>query len=81
MYGKIKPFERHMPFKSGIVDFLLRQLIFFNPVKNCKKRLFSKAAASFIPKKESMFHAKDGFGILSEGPVASLFSDVYLSDF
>ena len=81
LYGKIKVFEPLMPYRTGIINFLLRQLIFFNPVKSCKRRLFSEAAASSIPKNESMFYAKDGFGILSEGPVASLFGDIYLSDF
>lgn len=63
-----------------LVDYLIRQVVFNNPVKGCMIRGNLKDWKGLPPSK-SLFHSPEGCGLPIGNLTSQLFSNVYLHDF
>lgn len=73
-----KGLHRESQFKT--MDFLLRQVVFNDPTRNCYVK-GSRSDWSGLPDSKSMFHAREGCGLPIGNLTSQLFSNIYLNEF
>lgn len=64
----------------GLVRYLLRQVVFNNPVENCRIK-GNRKDWDGLPPSKSLFHSPGGCGLPIGNLTSQLFSNVYLHDF
>ena len=69
-----------LDFDTGLVDFLLKVVIFNDPTKNCIIK-GSKSDWQGLPKSKSLFYAKPNCGLPIGNLTSQLFGNVYLAGF
>lgn len=75
---RAKGLHRESRFKT--MDFLLRQVVFNDPTRNCYVK-GSRSDWSGLPDSKSLFHAREGCGLPIGNLTSQLFSNIYLNEF
>lgn len=75
--NKVKhKYDNYLDF--DLIEYLCREIILFDPVKNCNK-LFTEEQIQKIPKRKLLFYSPEGHGLPIGNITSQLFSNVFLN--
>lgn len=67
-------------FEKEVLQYLIKELIFTNPVHQCKIN-GNKSLWKFIPKNKSLFHSPENCGLPIGNLTSQIFGNIYLNGF